>query len=324
MCALHGGIYALRTSVTKLLASKDPDTGAWRAAGVVTHRGEVVRASAVISSCDHFLQDKSSTEGSEEASEQTGVRADEGMACKRMIVFTDRSLLGDEGVNLCVVPLGATEPALANVVQVLQLDWATGACPRGYHVLHLSQAMRVSQGTSDAEVSFDDLERVLKSLLSHCVADGAGPNCCLYRCSYIHQPRALDRRWTRGTPAGHILDACAAGRSLVLAADPSAVPQLLVGREVVEARSMFLDLPIYGSAEVPTGDDFLRKPAHVAMEEKSSAMEDLEHFNEQMQGASGDAQVSAAAASLDTHISGNDADAADASVCADGKVAAPE
>merc|ERR1719453_139357 len=38
MCALHRGTYALRTGVTSLLAKQDTDSGAWRAAGLVTSR----------------------------------------------------------------------------------------------------------------------------------------------------------------------------------------------------------------------------------------------------------------------------------------------
>lgn len=199
------------------------------------------------------------------------------MSCKRMTVLLDRPLLGADGLNLCVVPPGAVEPPLSNVVQVLQCDSGTGTCPQGHNIVQLSQAC--VGGVSDE--LFDDLDRVLELLLRHAAGE-EGHKSCLLRCCYIQRPRRLDRRWRAGEPEGEILAACAAGRSLVLCADPAAAPQLLVGDEVQEARALFLQAPVFG--EAPGAEDFLRKPKHVALEERSSGLEDLELFNEEMQG----------------------------------------
>jgi len=63
------------------------------------------------------------------------------------------------------------------------------------------------------------------------------------------------------------------------------LPQLLAEREVEEARELFLKNSVHGD-EVLQPEDFLEKPVHVALEEKSSTFEELEAFNEQMQEAS--------------------------------------
>jgi len=185
-------------------------------------------------------------------------------------------LLAEEGLNLCVVPPRALEPALDNVVQVLQLDWTTGTCPKGYHVVHLSQAALASEVQEDDPGLFGDLERAFLALLSH----SGGQAHCLFRCTYLQRPRR-PRRWDSATPDGRTLESCASGRSLLVCADPVAVPQLLAGAEVGEARSIFLRAPLH-SGEAPREDDFLRKPTHVAQEERGSATEELAHFNEQM------------------------------------------
>lgn len=248
-----------------------------------------------------------------------------------MIVLTNRPLLGEDGLNLCVVPPSATEPPLANLVQVLQLDWATGTCPKGYTLIHLSQACRSHDLREDSTNIFQDLERALSMLLGHCAGED-GQRCCLFRCCYLHQPRRLDTRWSPEGPEAEILSACTAGRSLVLCEDPSAVPQLLAGQEVSQARDIFLGVPIYGD-EAPSVNSFLQKPAHVAMEEKSSALEDLEYFNEQMQDASrakpletaATDAAAAAAASLDKHCVDDGAGGAAAmqEVVASGEAAGP-
>merc|ERR1719379_3342331 len=101
-----------------------------------------------------------------------------------MIVITDQLLLAAEGLNLCVVPPGSMEPALLNVVQVLQLDCSTGTCPRGYFVLHFSQT--ASGCAEDETAPFGDLDRVLENLAGH-VDDGK--RSILFRCTYLHAPR---------------------------------------------------------------------------------------------------------------------------------------
>jgi len=63
------------------------------------------------------------------------------------------------------------------------------------------------------------------------------------------------------------------------------MPQLLAGREVTEARDVFLGVPVHSSGDAPIASDFLKKPAHVAEEEQGNAMEDLEFFNQQMLSA---------------------------------------
>jgi len=283
MCALHRGTYALRTYITEVLAkqdgAEDDGRGDWHIAGVVTHRGEVIRARSVITSCDHLLQSPSQPPAVADSVDVAATQSEghnKSAACKRMTVLVDCPLLGEEGLNMCVVPPRAMDPALANVVQVLQLDWSTGTCPKGHHVVHLSQAMRASEVKEEDPNLFNDLEVVLLALLSH----AGGQAHCLLRCTYLQQPRD-SRRWDTTTPEGKILEGCSSGHSLMVCSDPAAVPQLLAGAEVVEARNVFLQVPLYG-AEAPASSDFLAKPVHVAQEEQSSSMEALEHFNEQM------------------------------------------
>eukprot|EP00419_Tripos_fusus_P051362 CAMPEP_0172840232 /NCGR_PEP_ID=MMETSP1075-20121228/29153_1 /TAXON_ID=2916 /ORGANISM="Ceratium fusus, Strain PA161109" /LENGTH=740 /DNA_ID=CAMNT_0013684019 /DNA_START=45 /DNA_END=2270 /DNA_ORIENTATION=+ len=325
MCALHGGTYALRTKMTHLLAEREQtqekgsaDKGSaqnregeagtgndernWRVAGLVTHRGEVVRASTIISSCDHLLRRASDDP---KQNEKTQAR----VVCKRMTVLVDCPLLEEEGLHLCVVPPGAVEPALDNVVQVLQLDWSTGTCPKGYHVVHLSQAA-VSSCAETGNDTFNDLERALLALLEL----AGGERHCLLRCTYQHLPRPLSSRWDASASEGgaDVLAACARGSSLMVSADPAAAPQLLAMAEVPEARELFLRAPLHGT-EAPAATDFLLKPAHVVQEEQSTAMEDLEHFNEQMAKTSGepDVRLPSAFTEADSGVQANSEEPAD-------------
>eukprot|EP00439_Symbiodinium_sp_Y106_P075492 s768_g15.t1 len=254
MSALHRGTYALRTRPTHLVAKKDEQHG-WQMTGVVTHRGEVIRASTVIGSCDHITQDGILEQGSDST------------ACRRSTVLLNRPLLGEDGVNLCVVPPSSFAPPLKNVVQVLQLDWSTGTCPRGYYVHHLSQAWI----GGDPDSAFADIDKVFETLFARCEEAT-----CLFRCKYIHKPRPIHRWSTEDSP----MTDCSAAGSLAVVADPSAVPQLVVSDEIDEARQIFLASPAAAGAHA---DDFLRKPEHVAEEERGGVMEELELFNEQMQ-----------------------------------------
>ena len=278
MCALHRGTYALRTSATQLLAAPvaEGEGGGYRVAGIVTQRGEVVRAGCVVASCDHLLQ-----RGLAAGSGDAAAAAAPGAVCRRMTVLTDSPLLQEEGLNLCVVPPRAADPPLGNVVQVLQLDWATGSCPRGYNVVHLSQAGHSSDAAAEDDPKlYEDLERALQALLAQ---SKGGPRSCLLRCAYLHRPRGLGSRWDPASDAGRVLQSCAEGRSLEVSADPAAVPQLLAAAEVSEARALFLRSPAH--AEALAGEDFLRKPEHVAREEQGDHLEELAAFNEQMQDA---------------------------------------
>ena len=239
MSALHRGTYALRTRPTHLLARKDEEKG-WQMTGVVTHRGEIIRTASVVGSCDHITQDGVEDTGSDLTS------------CRRMTVLLNCPLLGEEGVNLCVVPPSSFSPPLQNVVQVLQLDWSTGTCPRGWYVHHLSQAW-VGKDTSSA---FADVDKVFDALLKRC-PDAT----CLFRCRYVHRPRPKERWQT--SESGSAMKDCSSSGSLAVVADPSAVPQLVVSDEIREARQVFLASPAAAGA---CAEDFLRKPEHVAEE----------------------------------------------------------
>eukprot|EP00933_Yihiella_yeosuensis_P026980 TRINITY_DN20931_c1_g1_i1.p1 TRINITY_DN20931_c1_g1~~TRINITY_DN20931_c1_g1_i1.p1 ORF type:complete len:675 (-),score=127.37 TRINITY_DN20931_c1_g1_i1:102-2126(-) len=283
MAALHHATYALRTYATHFLAeptesgSGEGDDGTkddrkkWKVAGLITQRGEVIRSKSVISSCDHFLQDTGEKPMKEETCSNTA-------SCRRITVLLDCPLLGIEGVNLCVAPPGCLEPVLGNVVQVLQLDASTGSCPRGHYIAHLSQAW---MGTSSEESDpFDDLQRVLDALLEQC----GGKKHCLFRCSYLHRPRS-QKRWDAQNPDGEVLETCATEHGLKIVCDPGAVPQLVASTEVGEARELFLSAPVPSGTEAPSADDFLKKPAHVAEEERGNLTEELEQFTGQMQQA---------------------------------------
>ncbi|CAJ1365127.1 unnamed protein product [Effrenium voratum] len=204
LCAVHRGLYALRTYATHVLTEtekgvneeeekeKEATTAAaaaavsssHRACGIVTNRGEVVRAELVVAGCEDFLQEAPVSSASTH--------------CRRCTVLLDRPLLGEEGVSLCVVPPTALDPPLENVVQVLQLDFSSGACPRNVFLAHLSQS---------AEGAFEDLDRVLEVL--RCQASARCifrriKACVRARCRYVHRPREK-RRWNCGTVAGEVL-----------------------------------------------------------------------------------------------------------------------
>mmetsp|Transcript_66175 Transcript_66175/g.123518 ORF Transcript_66175/g.123518 Transcript_66175/m.123518 type:complete len:631 (-) Transcript_66175:79-1971(-) len=270
MCALHRGTYALRTSVSELLAEGSVDEPSeWRIAGVVTQRGEVIRAKTVVAARDQVLHHP--TDGSERDASST----DRNFTCARMIALTKCALLGAEGLSFCVVPPGGSEPPLRAVVQVLQLDFSTGTCPRGYNMIHLSQVGEPKPG----EDPFAQLSSVLARLLD--LAPGGEQN-CLFRCTYLHSPGC-------GEPLTNAISrSCIANQTLQFCQDPTSVPQLLAECESAEAREMFLASGIHG-AERPPAESFLRKPAHVAMEERSSAMEELANFNVQMTDTDQDA-----------------------------------
>lgn len=313
MCALHRGTYALRTSATQLLLARGAD-GTPSVAGLVTQRGEVVWTRSLISSCDHLAQ-RGLGERQGPAETGRGAAAGPRTVCRRMIVITDCPLLGEDGLHLCVAPPSCVEPPLNNVVQVLQLDWTTGSCPRGYNVVHLSQVapatpMGDAESAEGADV-FGDLQRILAQLLAR--AEG-GERRCLFRCTYLHAPRGRVR-WDAATPGGGLLGACAdaLGGGLAVSADPSAAPQLLGGNEVAEAREVFLRTaglrgvasgdaevgPGAGDApEAVTAEDFLRKPEHVALEERGMGQDELEAFNEEMLQAQQAALPAALAAAV--------------------------
>eukprot|EP00929_Paragymnodinium_shiwhaense_P049075 TRINITY_DN24769_c1_g2_i1.p1 TRINITY_DN24769_c1_g2~~TRINITY_DN24769_c1_g2_i1.p1 ORF type:complete len:722 (-),score=166.17 TRINITY_DN24769_c1_g2_i1:72-2237(-) len=307
MCALHHGVYALRTQVCQVLVADDPDDSSKKEiAGLVTNRGEVVWARTIVGSCDHLLQKNMKQQP-----------AEDGIVCKRMTVIVDCPLLSEEGLNMCVVPPSSLEPALTNVVQVLQLDWSTGTCPRGYYVVHLSQVSRFSSSSAREPAAagdvYADLTRVLEKLLD--LIEG-GRRHCLFRCCCLHKPRD-SLRWDPATEAGQLLSATVSpavigdlaaqgGGGLAVVADPQASPQLLAGQEIEEARELFLrTATLQGRKKKPKSEtaetsedasenlpaaepavvcaaDFLRKPVHVAMEERDTCLEELEHFNEDM------------------------------------------
>eukprot|EP00435_Cladocopium_sp_Y103_P050600 s1559_g15.t1 len=210
LCAVHRGIYALRSSATHLLAQED------RLCGVRTQRGELISTQCVVAACGEFLENE----------------ADQGSSqhCRRLTVLLTRPPLGEDGVSLCVVPPDALTPPLQNVVQVLQLDFSR------YFLAHLSQTF--VSGTSRGDAS-TDLDRVLDELLKRCPPETK----CIFRCRYIHHPRSV-KRWSDASESGRFMERCVATGQLGVVNDPPVVPQL---------------------------------------EEMSGAMEELEHFNEQMQ-----------------------------------------
>lgn len=248
LCAVHRGIYALRSSATHLLAQED------RLCGVRTQRGELISTQCVVAACGEFLENE----------------ADQGSSqhCRRLTVLLTRPPLGEDGVSLCVVPPDALTPPLQNVVQVLQLDFSSGVCPHGYFLAHLSQTF--VSGTSRGDAS-TDLDRVLDELLKRCPPETK----CIFRCRYIHHPRSV-KRWSDASESGRFMERCVATGQLGVVNDPPVVPQLVASHEISEAREIFQKSPV-------AGDEFLPKPQHVAEEEMSGAMEELEHFNEQMQ-----------------------------------------
>ena len=243
MSALHRGTYALRTRPTHILTKKDENRG-WMVTGVVTHRGEVIRTSTVIGSCDHITEQGKANDVD---------KGSDSTSCRRTTVLLNCPLLGEEGVNLCVVPPSSFSPPLQNVVQVLQLDWSTGTCPRGWYIHHLSQAWT----GKDEGIPFADLDKVLETLLARCPESK-----CLFRCKYIHRPRPKER-WNTDKDTVSPMRDCSETGSLAVVADPAAVPQLVVSDEIHEARQMFLASPAAAGAQP---EDFLRKPEHVAEE----------------------------------------------------------
>lgn len=263
MCALHKGIYVMELSASKLLAEKKEDSETWSVAGIVTQRGEVIRSKVVIASRDHLAQKRRL--GVEQPPDSaSGVAA----TCARMVVLLDCPLLEQDGLNFCVVPPSLLDPPLGNVVQVLQLDSATGTCPRGYSVAYLSQA----RNPEVDEDPFADLGRVLNCLLELC----GGPKHCLFRGSYIHRSRLTG--WDLSAPGGEVLAACTENRSVTICGDPSVVPQLLSMHEVPEALDAFVRCPLHSAPPAP--ESFLRKPEHVAQEERDFGIEDLEALTE--------------------------------------------
>eukprot|EP00434_Breviolum_minutum_P031056 symbB.v1.2.027469.t1/scaffold2822.1/size98038/4 len=250
LCAVHRGIYALRTNATHLIADQEE-----RLCGLRTQRGEMINTQCVVAACGELLEDQATSSSSSQQ-------------CRRMTALFTQPPLGEDGVSLCVVPPDALgTPALQNVVQVLQLDYSSGVCPHGYFVAHLSQSF-----VSDTdESSFSDLDRVLDELMKRCPVDTK----CIFRCRYLHIPRST-KRWNDATAAGSFMQRCCESGQLSMVGDPPVMPQLLAAQEISEARKIFQKSAVEGA-------EFLPKPQHVAEEEMSGAMEELEHFNEQMQ-----------------------------------------
>lgn len=303
ICALHRGVYALRTVATSLVLQSSEQGAGFQAVGVVTQRGEVIRAKSIIATCDHLLHPS--------LEEEQSSATEEVSSCRRLTVLLDSPLLGEEGVNLCVVPPGALDPPLDNVVQVLLLDSSTGACPRGRYIAHLSQAWLETPASSSSSAAdpdagqphpFSDLNRVLERLLK--LREGQQ---CLFRCSYLHHPRRT-RRWAPQAADAEALDTACSSHSLVVMGDPPAVPQLLASQEVTTARSLFLESPAHNIEALPQVEDFLKKPEHVVQEERGNAMEELELFMEQMQEVQEGRQVQLPL----EHIEADEADVAPA------------
>jgi len=139
----------------------------------------------------------------------------------------------------------------------------------------MSQVVTGADANCSTEDIFSDLHRVLHSLLEHC----GGLQHCVLRCSYLHSPRQPSGS-SEDQSSNDVLADCIASGSLVVCSDPHAVPQLLVGPELDEARHIFEHSCVHDKP--PDKSDFLQKPAHVAEEEMGSPMEALEAFNEEM------------------------------------------
>ncbi|CAK9033367.1 unnamed protein product [Durusdinium trenchii] len=253
LCAVHRGVYALRTRATHLLAQEEED-GTMQLSGLVTCRGEQIKASRLVAACGELLQDQVPSQSSSQH-------------CRRMTVLLSSPPLGEEGVSLCVVPPQSLDPPLQNVVQVLQLDFSSGACPHGYFLAHLSQASISDPGP----LPFADLDRVLEELLKR-----SPKTACIFRCRYLQRPRDVATRWDVSTRTGGFMERCLHEERLAVVSDPPAVPQLLAVQEVHDARRIFGSF--FGAESA-----FLPKPQHVAEEEMSGSLEELEHFNQQMQ-----------------------------------------
>ncbi|CAK9033019.1 unnamed protein product [Durusdinium trenchii] len=213
LCAVHRGVYALRTR---------EEDGTMQLSGLVTCRGEQIKASRLVAACGELLQDQVPSQSSSQH-------------CRRMTVLLSSPPLGEEGVSLCVVPPQSLDPPLQNVVQVLQLDFSSGACPHGYFLAHLSQASISDPGP----LPFADLDRVLEELLKR-----SPKTACIFRCRYLQRPRDVATRWDVSTRTGGFMERCLHEERLAVVSDPPAVPQLL---------------------------------------EMSGSLEELEHFNQQMQ-----------------------------------------
>jgi len=162
----------------------------------------------------------------------------------------------------------------------------------------LSHCPPVSQDTTAAKSEADTCKTETSSAAVCEADDHAGQSedgeaanraanparCCLFRSRYVQYDRHTDKRWNADSADGKVLSACSEGRSLFMCTDPAAAPQLLVGRELFEAREAFVNCPIFGE-QAPCAKDFLRKPDHLVLEENNVGMEDLEQFNADMRDA---------------------------------------
>eukprot|EP00913_Durusdinium_trenchii_P001418 g1313.t1 len=209
------------------------EDGTMQLSGLVTCRGEQIKASRLVAACGELLQDQVPSQSSSQH-------------CRRMTVLLSSPPLGEEGVSLCVVPPQSLDPPLQNVVQVLQLDFSSGACPHGYFLAHLSQASISDPGP----LPFADLDRVLEELLKR-----SPKTACIFRCRYLQRPRDVATRWDVSTRTGGFMERCLHEERLAVVSDPPAVPQLLAVQEVHDARRIFGSF--FGAESA-----FLPKPQH--------------------------------------------------------------
>ncbi|KAM9333806.1 rab proteins geranylgeranyltransferase component A 1 [Pholidichthys leucotaenia] len=121
MCAVFGGIYCLRHSVSCLLVDKDTN----RCKGVIDSRGQRI-------SCSHFVVEEGYV-GSECKKSATPTRF-----LSRAVLITDSSVLpsdSDQQVSLVTVPPKAEGGA---AVKMVELCSSTMTCTPGTYLVHLT------------------------------------------------------------------------------------------------------------------------------------------------------------------------------------------
>eukprot|EP00918_Siedleckia_nematoides_P002312 GHVU01005260.1.p1 GENE.GHVU01005260.1~~GHVU01005260.1.p1 ORF type:complete len:506 (+),score=42.80 GHVU01005260.1:217-1518(+) len=299
LCGLYKGTYMLRTAPRALLLRPKPDRLAeedgahedpeaceskLEVGGVELSTGDIVKAKLVIASPDYGLE--------LEHPDATPIFS-KSMAA-HVVAILAAPLLQESGIAYAVAPSGRFS-GIGRPVHILQIDSATGCCPKGYYVLYMAQVLPAtgSQGAGYSTDScklpqdFREVELVLNSLLQR----KAMLDKCVMLSSYVRVERVSGGEDYDGYLAGQLLHKSHAPSSIdqredcpglslpttfgiIRVPDPATSPLFASSEVDVSVR---ISAMLLNAERCTSMAKLMPKPQHVA-EEETKAMQTSSHY----------------------------------------------